>query len=68
MTTKEILEQLDRIYQERMLEAHHDSYDLRQPDLDSLTCVTELLKILSESSPNDSIKVGELLAASNIER
>ena len=68
MTTKEILDQLDRIYRERMLEAHHDSYDLRQPDLDALTCLTDLLKILSESSPNDSIKVGDLLAASNITR
>ena len=68
MTTKEILEQLDMIYRQRLLEAHHDSYDLHKPDLDALTCVTDLLKILSESSPNDSIKVGELLAASNIER
>ena len=66
MKTKDILEQLERIRQERFLEAHHDSYDLHQPDLDALTCVTDLLKILSESRPNDSIKIGELLAASNI--
>ena len=68
MTAKEILEQLDMIYRQRLIEAHHDSYDLHQPDLDALNCLTDLLKILSESSPNDSINVGELLAASNITR
>ena len=68
MKTKDILEQLERIRQERFLEAHHDSYDLHQPDLDALDCVISLLNILDESNLNDKITVGELMAASNIER
>ena len=67
MKTKDILEQLERIRQERFLNAHHDSYDLHQPDLDALDCVMSLLNILDESNPNDKITVGELMAASNIE-
>ena len=67
MKTKNILEQLEKIYQERMLNAHHDSYDLHQPDLDALECVINLMKILEESSPNDSVKVKELLLAANCE-
>ena len=67
MKTKDILEQLERIRQERFLEAHHDSYDLHQPDLDALDCVMSLLNILDESNPNDEVMVGELMAASNID-
>lgn len=68
MKTKDILEQLERIRQERFLEAHHDSYDLHQPDLDALDCVISLLNILDESNPNDEVMVGELMAASDIDR
>ena len=68
MDIKEIFEQLERIRQERMLEAHHDSYDLHQPDLDALDCTIALLKILEESKLSDSVTVKELLAASNISR
>ncbi|MBR0103431.1 MAG: hypothetical protein IKI76_10455 [Selenomonadaceae bacterium] len=68
MKTKDILEQLERIRQERFLEAHHDSYDLHQPDLDALDCAISLLNILDESNPNDEVMVGELMAASNIDR
>ena len=68
MKTKNILEQLERIRQERFLNAHHDSYDLHQPDLDALDCVISLLNILDESNPNDEVMVGELMAASNIDR
>ena len=60
MKTKDILEQLERIRQERFLEAHHDSYDLHQPDLEALDCVISLLNILDESNPNDKITVGSL--------
>ena len=67
MKTKAVLEQLERIRQERMLNAHHDSYDLHQPDLDALDCAINLLKILEESNPNDSVKVKELLLAANCE-
>lgn len=68
MKTKDILEQLERIRQERFLEAHHDSYDLHQPDLDALDCVISLLNILDESNPNDEVMLGELMAASDIDR
>ncbi|MBR2774778.1 MAG: hypothetical protein IKD73_07310 [Selenomonadaceae bacterium] len=68
MKTKNILEQLERIRQERFLNAHHDSYDLHQPDLDALDCVISLLNILDESNPNDEVMVGELMAATNIDK
>ncbi|MBD3878856.1 MAG: hypothetical protein SR1Q5_04125 [Quinella sp. 1Q5] len=68
MKTKDILEHLERIRQERFLESHHDSYDLHQPDLDALDCAISLLKILNESNPNDEVMVGELMAASNIDK
>ena len=68
MNIKEIFEQVERIRQERFLEAHHDSYDLHQPDLDALDCVMSLLNILDESRLDDSVTVRELLAASNIEK
>ena len=68
MKIKEILDQLEKIHQERFLEAHHDSYDLHQPDLDALDCVMSLMKILDESRLDDSVKINELLAASNIDR
>ena len=68
MNIKEIFEQVERIRQERFLEAHHDSYDLHQPDLDALDCVMSLLNILDESRLDDSVTVRELLAASNIDK
>ena len=68
MKTKNILEQLERIRQERFLNAHHDSYDLHQPDLDALDCVISLLNILDESNPNDEVMVGELMVATNIDK
>ena len=68
MDIKKVFEQVERIRQERFLEAHHDSYDLHQPDLDALDCVMSLMKILDESRLDDSVKINELLAASNIDR
>lgn len=68
MKIKEVLDQLEKIHQERFLGAHHDSYDLHQPDLDALDCVISLLNILDESRLDDSVKIDELLAASNIDR
>ena len=67
MKTEAVLEQLERIRHERMLNAHHDSYDLHQPDLDALDCAISLLKILEESGRNDSVRVKELLLAVNLE-
>ena len=68
MDIKKVFEQVERIRQERFLEAHHDSYDLHQPDLDALDCVMSLLNILDESRLDDSVTVRELLAASNIDK
>ncbi len=68
MDIKDVIEQLQRIRQDRFLEAHHDSYDLNQPDLDALDCAINLIKLLQESRLNDSLMVGEILAASNIDR
>ena len=67
MTIKEILEQLERIHHERLLEAHHDSYDLHQPDLDALDCVINLLELLKEQKLTDSVTISELFLASGIE-
>ena len=68
MNIKEILKLLNEIHWSRMLEAHHDSYDLQQPDLEALDCVISLLKLLDEQKLGDSVTVGELLAASNIKK
>lgn len=68
MTTKEILKLLDEIHWERMLEAHHDSYDLHQPDLDALDCAINLIKFLDESNQSDSVKISELFRAAGIDR
>ena len=68
MDVKEILKILDEIHWSRMLEAHHDSFDLHQPDLEALDCVINLLKILQESRLDDTITIGELMAAANIDK
>ncbi len=68
MKIEEILKQLEKIHQERLLEAHHDSYDLHQPDLDTLDCVINLLKLLDEQKLTDSVIIGELLLASGIKK
>ena len=68
MDVKEILKILDEIHWSRMLEAHHDSFDLHQPDLEALDCVINLLKILQESRLDDTITIGELMASANIDK
>ncbi len=68
MNLKEILKLMNEIHWHRMLEAHHDSDHLDQPDLEALNRVINLLKILNESRLNDSVKVSELLAAVDIEK
>ena len=68
MTTKEAIKLLDKIYWERMLNAHHDSDDLQQPDLEALNIAINLIKFLQESSPSDTVKIAELFKAAGIER
>ncbi len=67
MTTKEVLMWMKKIHWERMLDAHHDSYDLHQPDLDALDCAIALIKFLDESNPKDFVKIEELLKATQLE-
>ena len=68
MTSAELLKLLNEIHWQRMLEAHHDSYDLHQPDLEALDSVINLIKFLDEKNPSDKITVAELLKVANIEK
>ena len=68
MTSKQVIKHLEEIHWQRMLEAHHDSYDLTQPDLEALDCVISLLKLLDEQKLTDLVIVGELYLAAGMKR
>ena len=68
MTIAELLAQLEKIRQERMLESHHDMLFQSYPDIEALDRVINLTKILDESKSSDRIKISELLSAAQIEK
>ena len=66
MTITELLAQLEKIRQERTLEAHHDMLFQSYPDIEALDRAIDLIKILDESNASDAVKISELLAAAKI--
>ena len=69
MTTKELLELLERVHQERTLETHHDDMFFQTyPDVEALERVISLIKFLEEKQPSDKVTVAELLKAAQIKQ
>ena len=73
MTVNDILEQLKKINQERLVEAHHDGYfdgffSDGYNDIDALNTVIMLLIYLKGKKPADSVKISEIFKAADIEQ
>ena len=68
MTTKELLEQLKAINQERTLAALHDNNFLQElPDVDALNTAIILIDFLAEKKPSDKLTVAEIFKAADID-
>ena len=68
MTTKELLEQLKSINQERLLAAHHDGMYFQDfPDIDALDATILLINFLAERRPSDTVTVAEIFKAAEID-
>ena len=73
MTVREILEQLKKINQERLSEAHHDGFydgffSQGYSDIDALNTVIILLMYLNDKKPTDKVTIAEIFEAADIER
>ncbi|MBR4153532.1 MAG: hypothetical protein IKT98_11315 [Selenomonadaceae bacterium] len=73
MTVMEILEQLKKINQERLLESHHDGFydgffSQNYSDIDALNTVIILLIYLKDKKPSDRVTIAEIFEAADIER
>ena len=67
MTTKELLEQIETIQQERTLEAHHDDMFFQTyEDVEALDRVINMIKFLAEKKPSDKVTVAEIFKAAKI--
>ena len=68
MTTKELLEQLKEINQEKMLASFHDDMFLQKmPDIDALDKVIILIDYLSKKNPSDKDTVAEIFEIAEID-
>jgi len=68
MTTKELLEQLKSINQEKVLASFHDDMFFQEmPDIDALDKVIILIDYLSKKNPTDTVTVAELFNVAEIE-
>lgn len=73
MTVREILEQLKKINQERLVEAHHDGFydgffSQGYSDIDALNTVIILLMYLNDKKLTDRVTIAEIFEAADIER
>ena len=67
MTLRELLDRLEKIRQERTLEAHHDDILFSTyPDVEALERVIALVKFLADRKPSDEVTVARLLKAAQI--
>ena len=68
MTTKELLEQLKSINQEKVMSTFHDDVLLQDfPDIDALDKVIILIDYLAKKNPSDKVTVAELWEVAEIE-
>lgn len=72
MTIREILEQLKKINQERLLNSQHDNFydgffSKNFSDIDALNTVIILLVYLNNKKPSDKVTIAELFDAAEIE-
>lgn len=68
MTAQELLDELKKINQERLLEAHHDDmYFQTFADVDALDKVILLINHLSKKNPSDKVTVAELWEVAEID-
>ena len=73
MTINEVMEQLKKINQERLVEARHDGlydgiFSQTYSDIDALNTAIMLLIYLRGKNPSDSVKISEIFEAADIER
>lgn len=67
MTLRELLDRLEKIRQERTLEAHHDDiFFSTYPDVEALERVIALIEFLADKNPSEQLTVAELLKAAQI--
>ncbi|MBR4904649.1 MAG: hypothetical protein IKZ53_08250 [Selenomonadaceae bacterium] len=73
MTAREIMEQLKKINQERLSEAHHDGFydgffSQGYADIDALNTVIILLMYLNDKKLTDRVTIAEIFEAADIEK
>ena len=73
MMVREIMDQLKKINQERLLEAHHDGFydsffSQGYSDIDALNTVIILLMYLNDKKLTDSVTIAEIFEAADIEK
>lgn len=68
MTTKEILEQLRLINQEKILASFHDDALYQDfPDIDALDSAILLIEFLTKKNPSEKVTVDEIFKAAEID-
>ena len=68
MTVQELLDELKKINQERLLAAHHDDlYFQTFADVDALDKVILLINYLSKKNSSDKVTVAELWEVAKID-
>ena len=68
MTTKELLEQLKSINQEKVMATFHDDVLLQEfPDIDALDSAILLVDFLAKKNPSEKVTVAEIFKAAEIE-
>ena len=68
MNVHELLEELKKINQERLLAAHHDDFYFQTfADIDAIDKVIILIDFLSKKKPSDKVTVSELWKVAEID-
>ncbi|MBR2519781.1 MAG: hypothetical protein IKE46_08370 [Selenomonadaceae bacterium] len=68
MTTKEVLEQLKLINQEKILASFHDDALYQNfPDIDALDAAILLIDFLAKKKPSDKVTVAEIFKEADID-
>jgi len=68
MTVHELLDELKKVNQERLLAAHHDGFYFQTfADVDALDKVIILINHLSNKNPSDKVTVAELWEVAEID-
>ncbi len=68
MTTKELLEQLKSINQEKVMSTFHDDVLYQNfPDIDALDSAILLIEFLTKKNPSEKVTVAEIFKAAEID-